>query len=445
VTNGNACDTAVQSLGDAERAARTYAAKLKSARERARHAIADARDAQHRIDQAERDIAAAVQRRTAAEGAAAAASRDIALAAATGVPNPGADTARSQAESEAAAAADDEAAARRRLADAKHDLEVAQRRGHEAMDDARDAGRSAAVAFAAAAGVSPAYAVFGGAPVAAGKGGAPGFWDTKNEGMKWWDEDQFLSQLLFFHPKNDEVGRYKWWGDQILGNGLSWASGALINAGSRLRTAAISEMPLLTLRYGRQFMSGPGGTVLVESLSATRSTTTVIDAGLLAKAGKFGTAGKALPIVGGAAAIASAGWDQWREDAGNPNLTTTDRVGRAAGVGAYVGGASIAGAAIGTALFPGVGTVAGLAIGAGAGLLAGAAASSIVPVKHAMAEAGQWTANAAVDTAKGIASGASWVKDHVPHVELPSVPHISAPHISLPHVSVPHVDLPGPF
>lgn len=433
LTNGSACDTAVQSLGHAEHAARTYAAKLKSARERARHAIADARDAQHRIDQAERDIAAAVQRRTAAEGAAAAAARDVALAAGTGVPNPGAETARSQAESEAGAAADDEAAARRRLADAQHDLEAAQRRGHEAMDDARDAGRAAAGAFAAAAGVSPAYAAVGATPVAArGNGGAPGFWDTKNEGWQWWDEDQFLSQLVFFHPKNDEVGRYKWWGDQIIGNGLSWGSGALISAGGRLRTAAISEMPLLTLRYGRQFVSGPGGTVLVESLTATRGTTTVIDAATLSKAAKFGKAGKALPIVGGAAAIASAGWDQWREDSSNPNLTTTDRVGRSAGVGVYVGGASIAGAAIGTALFPGVGTVAGLAIGAGFGLAAGAAASSIVPVKHAMAEAGQWTANAAVDTAHGIADGANWVKDH-------------APHVSLPHVSIPHVDLPGPL
>ena len=104
-----------------------------------------------------------------------------------------------------------------------------------------------------------------------------------------------------------------------------------------------------------------------------------------------------IPFVGGGIAVASAGWDQWREDASNPNLTTTDRVGRAAGVGVYVGGAAVAGAAIGTMIFPGVGTVAGLAIGAGAGLVAGAVASSITPVKEFMADAGQWTANAAVD------------------------------------------------
>jgi hypothetical protein len=421
LTNSTACDTAVQAFGDAEHAARTYAAKLKSARERAKHAIADARDAQHRIDQAERDIADAVNRRIAAEYAAASASRDIALATGTGVPNPGAESARSQAESEVGAAADDEAAARRRLADAKHDLEAAQRRGHEAMDDARDAGRAAAAAFAAAAGVSPAYAWFGGAPVAARHGGAPGFWDTKNEGWQWWDEDQFLAQLLFFHPKNDEVGRYKWWGDQVVGNGLQWGSGALISAGQRLRGAAIQDVPWAELRYGRQFVAGPGGSVLVEALTLRQGTTTVIDADMLAKAGKFGHAGKALPIIGGAAAIASAGWDQWREDSKNPNLSTTDRVGRAAGVGTYVGGASIAGAAIGTALFPGVGTVAGLAIGAGAGLAAGAVASSITPVKEAMADAGQWTANAVVDAGKGIASGASWVKDHAPHIDLPDI------------------------
>jgi phage-related tail protein len=172
--------------------------------------------------------------------------------------------------------------------------------------------------------------------------------------------------------------------------------------------------------------------VLVESLTATRGTTTVIDADLLAKAGRFGNAGKVVPVVGGVLAIGSAGWDQWRADASNPNLSTTDRVGRSAGVGVYVGGASIAGAAIGTAIFPGVGTVAGLAIGAGAGLVAGAVASSITPVREAMADAGQWTANAAVDAynwsgdrvediGEGISDASDWVSDKMPDIDMPDL------------------------
>jgi hypothetical protein len=396
----------------------------------ARHAIADARDAQERIDQAERDIAAAQARQAAAASAAAAASREIALSTAAGVPALAAEASRSQAWSDGAAAADDEARARRELARARDDLERAKRRGHEAMDDARDAGRAAAAAFASAAGISPAYAALGGpAAGAMGGGGAPGFWDTTNEGAQWWDEDQFLAQLLFFHPRNDEVGHYKWWGDQALGIGADWASGALVARGMGLRQAAIQDVTEYTLRYGRTFVAGRGGSVLVESASLTSRTTTVIDADLLAQAGRFGTAGKALPIIGGALAMGSAGWDQWREDASNPNLTTTDRVGRAAGVGVYVGGASVAGAAIGTAIFPGVGTVAGLAIGAGAGLVAGAVASSITPVKEAMADAGQWAANAAVDTynwgadrvsdiGDGLSQGADWVRDKLPDIDI---------------------------
>jgi hypothetical protein len=110
-----------------------------------------------------------------------------------------------------------------------------------------------------------------------------------------------------------------------------------------------------------------------------------------------------MPVTGGLLAGASAGIDQWREDADNPNLTTTDRVGRSVGVGVYVGGATATGALIGTAIFPGPGTAAGAAAGAVTGLVVGAAASSFTPAKHAAAAVGQWTANAATDTAKSVA------------------------------------------
>jgi hypothetical protein len=450
LTNSTACDAAVVALGQAEHAARVYSFKLKAAQERARRAIDDARDAQGRIDQAEREIAAAQQRRSAAATAAAYAAKQVSISLAAGMPDPGAEAMRSQAESDAAAAADDEARARRELEHARDDLERAQRRGHEAMDDARDAAQAAAAAFGAAAGSSPAYAMAGGP--AAASGGPPGWWNTKNEGWQWWNEDQFLSQLIPFHPKHDAVGPYKWWGDQIFNVGADWASGAAVAYGARLRDRAIQDVTTYSLRYMRQFVSGAGGTVLTESVVLSRGTTTVIDAGLLAKAGQWSTAGKAIPWVGGAVAVGSAGWDQWREDANNPNLTTTDRVGRAAGVGMYVGGSAVAGAAIGTMLFPGVGTVAGLAIGATAGLVAGAVASSIEPLKNAAAAAGQWTANAAVDAwtwsgdrigdiRGGIDAGKQWLDDNI------NMPSVSLPDIDLPDIDLPDVDMPdlNPF
>jgi hypothetical protein len=442
MAGGTVCDQAVDALGQAERAARVYASKLEAAKERARRAIDDARDAQRRIDQAEREIAAAQERQAAAASAAVNASREIALSAAAGITNAGAEAARSQAESDGAAAAADEARARRELEAARDDLERAQRRGSEAEEDAREAGRAAAAAFAAAAGISPAYAALGGpAAGATGGGGGVNWWNSTNEGAQWWDEDQFLSQLLFFHPKHDAVGPYKWWGDQAVGVGADWASGAAVAYGAALRNRAIQDVTTWTLSHSRTFVAGRGGTALVESLALSRGTTTVIDADTLAQAGRWGRAGKAIPFVGGGIAIASAGWDQWREDASNPNLTTTDRVGRAAGVGVYVGGASVAGAAIGTMIFPGVGTVAGLAIGAGAGLVAGAVASSITPVKEFVADAGQWTANAAVDAYNwsgdrvddvrdwggdrvddirgGLESAGDWVSDRMPDIDLP--------------------------
>jgi len=134
---------------------------------------------------------------------------------------------------------------------------------------------------------------------------------------------------------------------------------------------------------------------------------------MLAQGSKLMKGGKVIPFVGGALAIGSAGWDQWREDSSNPNLTTTDRVGRSAGVGVYVGGASIAGAAIGTMIFPGVGTGAGLVIGAAGGLVVGAVAASITPAKEFMADVGSTVANGAVDGYNTVVDTAGDVKDKI--------------------------------
>ncbi len=315
---------------------------------------------------------------------------------------------RSQAQSDQTTAAGDEAAARRELARAQDDLKAAQKRGHEAMDDARDAAQTAASAFSSASASSPAYAAAG-AP-AAGKGGGVNWWDTTNEGSKVFDEDTFLAQLLFFHPKNDAVGRYKWWGDRALDVGFDYGADAVTAYGFRVSDSAFSTMRVWDVAASRTFVSGPNGISVVDALSASSRDVTVIDADTLARSATILKGGKVIPIVGGAVAIAGAGWDQWREDSSNPNLTTTDRVGRSAGVGVYVGGASIAGAAIGTMIFPGVGTGAGLVIGATAGLVAGAVASSITPVKEAMASAGQWTANTAVD---GYNTAKDWTGDRI--------------------------------
>lgn len=76
------------------------------------------------------------------------------------------------------------------------------------------------------------------------------------------------------------------------------------------------------------------------------------------------------------------------------------------GVGTYVGGAAAGGAAFGTMLFPGVGTLGGAAIGAAGGLVAGAVAASIDPLKELSADAGQAVAN-------GVEDAGDWAGDQV--------------------------------
>jgi hypothetical protein len=126
-----------------------------------------------------------------------------------------------------------------------------------------------------------------------------------------------------------------------------------------------------------------------------------------------------IPGVGGALVVGSAAWDQWREDAENPNLTTTDRVGRSVGVGAYVGTAAIIGGELGMMIpIPIGGPLAGAAVGALVGLGMGAAANAVTPVKHFFADAGQTVANGAVDTYNGIKDGVKSITSHIPHIHV---------------------------
>jgi hypothetical protein len=217
-----------------------------------------------------------------------------------------------------------------------------------------------------------------------------------------------------------------------MGWAFEGAKDAAIATGGRLGRNAITDYTTTFVRrYYEEIGIRPGVTVINESLTTGSVTRTVIDADKLAAAARWGKVGKALPVVGTLAGMASAGYDQWHDDAGNRNLTTTDRTGRAIGVGTYVGGAAAIGAAVGS-IVPVGGTLVGAGVGAVVGLAAGAAASAWNPGKHAAAAAGQWTANAAVDTYHwtgdriddidhGLQTAEDFVKDKLPDVDLPDL------------------------
>jgi hypothetical protein len=155
------------------------------------------------------------------------------------------------------------------------------------------------------------------------------------------------------------------------GSWLTTAGGRLVSAGTFTRITQTLEPP-------------PPGVVREATSAASRMS-------------KLGWAAR-----GGGVFLAglSGGIEQWHTDAGRTDLTTTDRVGRAAGVGTYMAGAAATGAVIGSVI-PGAGTLAGAAIGAGVGLAMGAAANAWTPGKEWAANAGQDVANFAVDTYDG--------------------------------------------
>jgi hypothetical protein len=106
-----------------------------------------------------------------------------------------------------------------------------------------------------------------------------------------------------------------------------------------------------------------------------------------------------------------AGADQYMEDSSDPDLTQTDKVGRAVGVGTATATGAVVGAEIGGtvgSIIPGAGTVVGGGVGAFVGGAAGAASVTVIPgIKSGAAWLGQQTANGVVDLGKGAAHAVS--------------------------------------
>jgi uncharacterized protein YukE len=424
-------------------ALRRFGGELEDARERVRELQRRGEECMQRIDAAEARAA------TAALQASAASHRGLEASLAGG---PGAVAAQAAAAQDAQDARNAQNQALGEADAARGQLRRLQEQAEQERDHIKRKARATASVVRGAVGHLPSVQ-FPAAPAAAQlqvAGGGSSWLDTTNEGMPWWNEDAFAAHLNPFHPANDELARYKWFGEQGAGFALSLSEGAMIGYAGALRNRAIRDVPGLAFSYSRQFVAGRGGSVLVQSLVVRPTTTTVIDADLLARAGNWGKAGRALPVFGTVAGIGTAAWDQWRVDSRNPNLTTTDRVGRSAGVGIYVGGAAAGGAAIGTMLFPGVGTLAGAGIGAAGGLVAGAVAVSIEPAREFAADAGQWTANAAVNTWNWSGDRLDDLGDAVSAIRVPEVnvglPGVrvgmSGVDVDLPDVPDVNIDLP---
>jgi hypothetical protein len=116
-------------------------------------------------------------------------------------------------------------------------------------------------------------------------------------------------------------------------------------------------------------------------------------------------------VTGPAGKVLAVGFSarhQWQADEDDPNLSTTDRVGRTAVRGALEGGSAIAGgivggeigASIGTMVCPGVGTAVGGIVGGTLGAIA-------------TTKAGQATADAAVEAVDDVIDAAEEVGDAV--------------------------------
>lgn len=139
---------------------------------------------------------------------------------------------------------------------------------------------------------------------------------------------------------------------------------------------------------------------------------------------------KASGPVGNGLTVATAGHQQWQDDADDPRLSTADRVGRTAVRAGLEGGAALAGgfvggqygAAIGTMILPGAGTAIGTVVGAGVGAFvateAGRAAvdtaveavDDVIDLGEAAADA---AGEAASDAADAVGDAAEAVADKV--------------------------------
>jgi len=139
-------------------AAQVFATELGDAREKARAAIADAREAKKRMQHAETELKAAKRRLADANQRIASAQFDLALGAAATDPfaTTGAHDALRRAQQDADEAERDLRHWRREYQHAQDDLEQAQRRGNRAQTDAEDAAFTARAVFESIGGQMPA-------------------------------------------------------------------------------------------------------------------------------------------------------------------------------------------------------------------------------------------------------------------------------------------------
>lgn len=130
--------------------------------------------------------------------------------------------------------------------------------------------------------------------------------------------------------------------------------------------------------------------------------------------GKYDSWLKRGSVVGkgsGVLTAATAAYDTWSEDADDPTLSTSERVGRSTVVagtsafGAWSGAGT--GAAIGTAIFPGVGTVVGGFVGGAIGGIAGSELGGMA--KDAIGDFTDATVGKVSDAAGKVGDGASEV------------------------------------
>ena len=279
--------------------------------------------------------------------------------------------------------------ARTALQHARHDLEDAQRRGHRAEERAHHAAQHAAAGWNHAGSQPVALPHHAGAH---GEGGS----------RPWWDNG-FVKQFDVTDPRKardratDVVAATWEKGYTKFRQRYTRVHGYWRGQGENRTWVKSYTRKLPNISGTDPFSHGPTA----------------------AKWERFGRYGNRLGI---AATFGFAAWDQWQEDASDPNLTTTDRVGRAAGNAAWSGGVAAtgawaggevgmeAGAMIGTFICPGVGTVIGGAVGGIVGAVAGGAAGAWVAeeagaVKDGFVHAGQAVANGVVDAGEGIVHG----------------------------------------
>lgn len=388
-TSSGSARQGVQAMHAASNAARRYAMDLEQAQHEARRAIELARDAHRRIDHAKAAIAAAQDAAAAAAVREVAATTEIAVTSAAGAPSVSAlaDQARAQSDGSDAAAA--ESRAQTELSDAQGDLERAKTRGGQAEQHARDAASAAAGALGQAGGGLGAVGQPGAPATAEGGGGEPPTWLTLLGGAGF---------------GTDAAARTVEQGGGLGNVFTKTAVSGYTRGGGRVsgywRTTP-SGGSTWVKPYYRQ-----GGAVS----GYLRNNPTSLR---WARLGKFARG------AGYGVSFLTAGASQWAEDSENPNLTTTDRVGRTGGAAAAVGGGAaaggwagaeaggMAGAAIGTAILPIGGTAVGGAIGALAGGIGGSYVGEKIgeAIKQPVMDLGQGLANGAVDTGTTIAHG----------------------------------------